>query len=198
MGLPPQRGPAHMRMHTHAPHRCRCMSGAPVCKGTLALAPPTLPAALLLCRGDPNAAEQETFCPSSAGWPPFMRVNPILEWSYHDVWGFLQASAVWWVFVWSSVWVGAWGLKGEGRACPSASWVRDAALMPHWVGRECKQRSQHAKHMRRRARASPVMAAPHPLGSRDSGSCLAPTPLAAGRRALLLPVRPRLHLAGFR
>lgn len=45
-------------------------------------------------RGDPNAAEQETFCPSSAGWPPFMRVNPILEWSYHDVWGFLQLAAV--------------------------------------------------------------------------------------------------------
>ncbi|KAL4424331.1 hypothetical protein ABPG75_001632 [Micractinium tetrahymenae] len=45
-------------------------------------------------RGDPNAADQETFCPSSAGWPPFMRVNPILEWSYHDVWGFLQLAAV--------------------------------------------------------------------------------------------------------
>lgn len=41
-------------------------------------------------RGDPNAADQETFCPSSVGWPAFMRVNPILEWSYHDVWGFLQ------------------------------------------------------------------------------------------------------------
>lgn len=41
-------------------------------------------------RGDPNAGDQETFCPSSAGWPPFMRVNPILDWSYHDVWSFLQ------------------------------------------------------------------------------------------------------------
>lgn len=41
-------------------------------------------------RGDPNAADQEYFCPSSQGWPPFMRVNPILDWGYHDVWGFLQ------------------------------------------------------------------------------------------------------------
>ena len=31
-------------------------------------------------RGDPNAGGQETFCPSSEGWPPFMRVNPILDW----------------------------------------------------------------------------------------------------------------------
>ncbi|KAI3436315.1 hypothetical protein D9Q98_002368 [Chlorella vulgaris] len=45
-------------------------------------------------RGDPNAADQETFCPSSVGWPPFMRVNPILDWSYHDVWAFLQLAGV--------------------------------------------------------------------------------------------------------
>ncbi|PSC67404.1 FAD synthase [Micractinium conductrix] len=45
-------------------------------------------------RGDPNAADQETFCPSSTGWPPFMRINPILGWSYHDVWSFLQLTGV--------------------------------------------------------------------------------------------------------
>lgn len=33
-------------------------------------------------RGDPNAEGQEYFCPSSAGWPPFMRINPILDWNY--------------------------------------------------------------------------------------------------------------------
>ena len=45
----------------------------------------------LVRRGDPNAAGQDMFCPSSADWPPFMRVNPILEWSYTDVWAFLRA-----------------------------------------------------------------------------------------------------------
>ena len=40
-------------------------------------------------QGDPNAHGQETFCPSSEGWPPFMRINPVLDWSYSEVWRFL-------------------------------------------------------------------------------------------------------------
>ncbi|GIL79130.1 hypothetical protein Vretifemale_8518 [Volvox reticuliferus] len=45
-------------------------------------------------RGDPNGGNQDCFCPSSDGWPPFMRVNPIIDWTYHDVWVFLRAMQV--------------------------------------------------------------------------------------------------------
>lgn len=41
-------------------------------------------------RQDPHGLNMEHFQPSSPGWPPFMRVNPILTWSYHDVWRFLR------------------------------------------------------------------------------------------------------------
>lgn len=41
-------------------------------------------------RGDPNARDQEFFCPSSEGWPPFMRINPVLDWTYADVWTVLK------------------------------------------------------------------------------------------------------------
>eukprot|EP00798_Chlamydomonas_sp_ICE-L_P018517 gene18517-25020_t len=45
-------------------------------------------------RGDPNAGNQDFFCPSTEGWPPFMRINPILDWTYHDVWTFLRACKI--------------------------------------------------------------------------------------------------------
>eukprot|EP00803_Ostreobium_quekettii_P000689 evm.model.scf_314EXC.14 EVM.evm.TU.scf_314EXC.14 scf_314EXC:82576-94060(-) len=45
-------------------------------------------------RGDPNGHDQACFCPSSRGWPPFMRINPVFEWSYHHVWQFLRTIGV--------------------------------------------------------------------------------------------------------
>ena len=52
----------------------------------------TFPMAFVLGtrRSDPNAAGQDHFAPSSHWMPPFMRVNPVLEWNYGHVWHFLR------------------------------------------------------------------------------------------------------------
>ena len=44
-------------------------------------------------RGDPNAAGQSELMPSDNGWPDFVRVNPVLDWAYADVWAYLRADA---------------------------------------------------------------------------------------------------------
>eukprot|EP01138_Halocafeteria_seosinensis_P014216 gb/GECG01014515.1/.p1 GENE.gb/GECG01014515.1/~~gb/GECG01014515.1/.p1 ORF type:complete len:563 (+),score=65.13 gb/GECG01014515.1/:1-1689(+) len=38
---------------------------------------------------DPNAGDQDYFTPTTTDWPPVMRINPIIRWSYQEVWSFL-------------------------------------------------------------------------------------------------------------
>lgn len=40
-------------------------------------------------RTDPYSLLMDRFEPSSNDWPPLMRVNPILDWSYSTIWEFL-------------------------------------------------------------------------------------------------------------
>ena len=41
-------------------------------------------------RSDPNSAALKDFCPTYSDWPSYMRVNPILDWSYSDIWMFVR------------------------------------------------------------------------------------------------------------
>jgi len=41
-------------------------------------------------RNDPGGGELIEFQATDPGWPQFMRVNPILDWNYHDIWHFIK------------------------------------------------------------------------------------------------------------
>ncbi|KAL7284567.1 hypothetical protein ACG7TL_001859 [Trametes sanguinea] len=41
-------------------------------------------------RGDPHGATLGYRNPTDPGWPSFVRVNPIINWSYSDVWAYLK------------------------------------------------------------------------------------------------------------
>lgn len=38
-------------------------------------------------RTDPHGADLTFFDETDAGWPRFMRVHPVIDWHYREVWG---------------------------------------------------------------------------------------------------------------
>ncbi|KAJ1999661.1 FAD1 flavin adenine dinucleotide synthetase [Coemansia thaxteri] len=45
-------------------------------------------------RDDPYGNMLQFFSPTDPDWPQFMRINPILSWTFDDVWGFMRQAAV--------------------------------------------------------------------------------------------------------
>ncbi|KAI4858903.1 putative FAD synthetase [Hypoxylon rubiginosum] len=45
-------------------------------------------------RTDPHGADLTFFDETDAGWPRFMRVHPVIDWHYREVWGFIRALGI--------------------------------------------------------------------------------------------------------
>jgi FAD synthetase len=45
-------------------------------------------------RTDPHADQLTFFDPTDGGWPPFVRVHPVIDWRLADIWAFLRADAL--------------------------------------------------------------------------------------------------------
>ncbi|KAI9675923.1 MAG: 3'-phosphoadenosine 5'-phosphosulfate sulfotransferase [Trizodia sp. TS-e1964] len=45
-------------------------------------------------RNDPHGEKLSAFDPTDRGWPAFMRIHPVLDWRYADIWVFLRHFAI--------------------------------------------------------------------------------------------------------
>ncbi|KAK3103212.1 hypothetical protein FSP39_017457 [Pinctada imbricata] len=62
------------------------------CMHELEIKHPNIKAVIMGSRHtDPYCSHLQSFSMTDSDWPQFMRVNPLLEWSYQDVWKFLRS-----------------------------------------------------------------------------------------------------------
>ncbi|SMY27913.1 unnamed protein product [Zymoseptoria tritici ST99CH_1A5] len=45
-------------------------------------------------RTDPHGAQLTHFDPTDGGWPSFVRIHPVIDWHYTDIWGFIRELGV--------------------------------------------------------------------------------------------------------
>ncbi|XP_017067984.2 FAD synthase [Drosophila eugracilis] len=56
---------------------------------------PHVKATFLGCRvSDPGGSSLFEMMPSDNGWPAMMRIFPLLEWSYHDIWTYIRSNDI--------------------------------------------------------------------------------------------------------
>jgi FAD synthetase len=81
---------------------------------------------------DPNAGQQGHFAPSSHYMPPFMRVNPVLDWTYGHVWHFLRLFHLPYCSLYDDGYTSL-GTTKDTLPCPNLAVVGDIDSIPkHW------------------------------------------------------------------
>ncbi|ORY81350.1 hypothetical protein BCR37DRAFT_380155 [Protomyces lactucae-debilis] len=113
-------------------------------------------------RGDPHGAKLTYFDMTDQGWPQFMRVNPIIDWTYPEIWDFLLAMEEPYCVLYDR---GYTSLGGTGDTLPNPALSKDAnhTYQPAWalkngdeerLGREEAKRQQKPEVMARNRRTS--------------------------------------------
>lgn len=81
-------------------------------------------------RIDPAGDKIELVSPSDPGWPSFLRVNPILEWSYHEVWDFLRQLKIPYCCLYDQ---GYTSVGSKYNTAPNPELKMDGTYQPAWM-----------------------------------------------------------------
>ncbi|WPH04700.1 putative phosphoadenosine phosphosulfate reductase, rossmann-like alpha/beta/alpha sandwich [Acrodontium crateriforme] len=76
-------------------------------------------------RTDPHGAQLTHFDATDGGWPAFMRVHPVIDWNYPDIWTFIRGVGVEYCILYD---LGYTSLGGVGDTLPNPALRRDGEV----------------------------------------------------------------------
>ncbi|KAJ2773665.1 FAD1 flavin adenine dinucleotide synthetase [Coemansia nantahalensis] len=109
-------------------------------------------------RGDPCGRELDAFSPTDADWPQFMRVNPVLDWSFDDIWSYMRSAGVRYCRLYDE---GYTSLGDVDSTVRNPALLKDGRYRPAWaLANGCLERS--GRSSTGTARGPPVPGLPLP------------------------------------
>lgn len=83
-------------------------------------------------RNDPHGSELSYFDVTDQGWPKFMRIHPIINWEYAEVWDFLRGLEIPYCVLYDRGYTSLGG-RGDTLPNPSLRVVEDAGSETKWL-----------------------------------------------------------------
>ncbi|PIA14006.1 adenine nucleotide alpha hydrolases-like protein [Coemansia reversa NRRL 1564] len=85
-------------------------------------------------RDDPYSSTLGFFSPTDNDWPRFMRVNPIIDWSFDDIWEYIHTAGVHYCCLYEQ---GYTSLGDVDSTVRNPALLRDGEYQPAWLLTNC-------------------------------------------------------------
>ncbi|KAJ2132851.1 3'-phosphoadenosine 5'-phosphosulfate sulfotransferase [Coemansia sp. RSA 353] len=90
-------------------------------------------------KDDPYSSKLSAFSPTDSDWPQFMRVNPVLDWTFEDIWAYIHSDGVHYCCLYDQ---GYTSLGDVDTTTKNPALLKDGKYQPAWsLAQGCLERS---------------------------------------------------------
>ncbi|KAJ2305265.1 FAD1 flavin adenine dinucleotide synthetase, partial [Coemansia sp. RSA 2611] len=90
-------------------------------------------------KDDPYSSQLSSFSPTDSDWPQFMRVNPVLDWTFEDIWRYIHEDGVPYCCLYDQ---GYTSLGAVDTTTKNPALLKDGKYQPAWsLAEGCLERS---------------------------------------------------------